>query len=77
MAERLQLQSEKRRDYKMEKCPIYAQEKAEKIPFPGVDSVICYLEECPYNNGQTLHWELDPVIICKTKGLLEKVLLVN
>ena len=60
----------------MEKCP-YAEGKAEKIPFPGVDSVICYLEKCPDNNGQSLHWELDPITICNTQGLLEKVIFIN
>ena len=61
----------------MEKCPVYDKGKAGETLLPGVDTIICYLEKCPYNNGQTLHWELDPIIICNTEGLLEKVLLVN
>lgn len=112
MAERLQLQSEKRRDYrnsfklfldkkkmgKLEKypvysqgkageislseveskiCPMYAERRAEEIPLPGVDSVICSLEACPYNNGQTFHWEGDSMTICKTKGLIKRVIFVN
>lgn len=112
MAERLQLQSKKRRDYrnsfklflgkkrmrKLEKypiysqgkageiplsevelkiCPMYAERRAEEIPLPGVDSIICSLEACPYNNGKTFHWEGDPITVCKSKGLIKKVLLVN
>ena len=64
---------------KSEKCPVYAQGRAGKIFLPQADGVICSLEEgeCPYNNGQTLHWEGDPITICNTGGLIKKVLLVN
>ena len=59
----------------MEKCPIYAEGKAGEEYLLGSRNVICSLKagDCPYGKGLTFHWEGDPVTICRSKGLLQRI----
>ncbi len=59
----------------MEKCPIYAAGKAEEGYILGQENIICSLEaeDCPYGKGLVFHNDGDPVTVCKSKGLVEKV----
>ena len=59
----------------MEKCHIYAEGGARELDFLGEKNVICSLKasECPYYKGITIHYEGDPVTVCGSKGLVEKV----
>ena len=57
----------------MEKCPIYDEGRAKEEYFLDGKKVICSLEaiECPYNKGITINYELDPVTVCRSNGLLK------
>lgn len=63
----------------LEKCPIYAEGKAQEQYFLGKKNVICSLEasECPYGKGLAVQLDGDPVTVCKSRGLLKKIELVN
>jgi len=57
----------------VEKCPNYLNGNAKKEYFLGTEVVLCTTKKCPYDNNLEITFELEPITICETKGLIEKI----
>ncbi len=61
----------------MEKCPKYANGKAKEEFFLRNKVVFCHAKFCPYNKELVTSFEGEKIVLCKSKGLLEKIELDN